>query len=285
VNVLGFYSPQLLKSAYLIEHLTEKFSDVSCRAIRVWSAYAEQSFHALFADTKIREKVRVIHPAIAIPPEARIPQKKVGLPRVLFVATGFWIKGGSLFLDAICKLRREFEFRVDFVCELPAECEHYRTSLDGVVNFYEPRFTRSELYARFYSRAEIFVMLGMADSYGVALLEASAFGLPIVAMRLNSGLSDLLGVTGNSIQVEPAYQIFGACGVHVIEPDELVRRIRGDTQGKVVESIIEVLGRLLSDRSGREQLGARGRAAVMDGPLAIDRMRESVLDMYRTTVG
>src|ERR1022692_1750209 len=283
-NVLAFYSPRLLHSRLFVGHLRRMFGHPSCRAIRVWSASAERSFHALFPDPDIRGKVRVIHPAIAFPLEAREPRKGEILPRVLFVAKGFWIKGGSLFLEAISKLRHELEFSVDFVCDLPPECEHYRIALEGVVNFYEPNFTRPELYARFYSNADIFVMLGMADSYGVALLEASAFGLPILAMRLDSGLSDLLRLTGNGIQVEPAYQIFDSSGLHCVEPDELLCRIRGDAQRQVVERIADALGSLISDRGKREQLGGRGRAAVLDGPLSIATMRHAMLEFYRNAM-
>ena len=283
-NVLAFYSPRLLHSRQFVSHLRRMFGHPSCRAIRVWSASAERSFHALFPDANIRGKVRTIHPAIRFPPEAREPRTRNSVPRVLFVARGFWIKGGALFLEAIGKLRREVDFRVDFVCDLPPECEHYRIELEGVVNFYEPNFTRPELFARFYSNADIFVMLGMADSYGVALLEASAFGLPILAMRLDSGLSDLLRLTGNGIQVEPAYQIFDSFGLHCIEPDELVRRIRGDGQRQVVERIADALGSLISDRGRREQMGERGRAAVLDGPLSIATMRHAMLDFYRNAM-
>ena len=284
VNVLAFYSPRLIHSPQFVSHLQRMFAHRSCRAIRVWSASAERSFYAIFADPTIRNKLRVIPPAIAFPAEAREPCKRGMVPRILFVGRGFWIKGGSLFLEAISRLRHELEFRVDFVCDLPPECEHYRTALEGVVNFYEPNFTRPELYARFYSNADIFVMLGMADSYGVALLEASAFGLPILAMRLDSGLSDLLRLTGNGIQVEPAYQIFDSSGLHCIEPDELLCRIRGDDQRQVVERIAEALGSLISDRGRREQLGEWGRAAVLDGPFSIATMRHAMLELYRNVM-
>jgi len=212
VNVLAFYSSRLLRNQAFTAHLRHMFSHPSCRAIRVWSATGARSFYSLFPETEIRHKICVVQPAIRIPLEAGRRPDRHTPPRILFLARGFWVKGGPLFLDAVSRLRHDFEFQVDFVCDLPPEGEHYRDALAGVVNFHEPNFSRQELYSRFYANADIFVMLGMADSYGVALLEASAFSLPIVAMRLSSGLSDLLGATKNAIQVEPAHQIFDGCG-------------------------------------------------------------------------
>ena len=282
VNVLAFYSPRLLRDRRFLSHLQRKFRDPSCRAIRVWSASAERSFQALFPDEDIRGKVRVVHPTITLPPEVRMPRKRGVVPRILFVARGFWVKGGAIFLEAVSQLRRELEFCVDFVCDLPAECEHYRTALSGTVNFYEPVFTRPELYARFYNTADVFVMLGMADSYGLALLEASAFGLPILAMQLNSGLSDFLRLAGNAIQVEPPHQIFDLDGLHCLEPDELVHRIRTNIPPVAVERVTEALRSLISDHDKREQLGGRGRAALLNGPFSVAAMRGAMLDLYQS---
>jgi glycosyltransferase involved in cell wall biosynthesis len=222
----------------------------------------------------------VIYPAIEFPPEALEPRQAGGVPRILFVGCGFWIKGGSLFLSALSELRARIEFRADFICDLPPECANYREALRGIVDFYEPNFTRPQLYQRFYRNADIFVMLGMADSYGLALLEASAFGLPIVAFRLNSGLSDLLCLSGNGVQVEPECQIFDSSGVHCMEPSELIRRIREDDHSDLVAGIAAVLGGLVSDSNRRHELGERGRDAVLNGALSPARMRTSLLDLY-----
>ena len=280
VNVLGFYSPRLLRSRFFIEHLRNRFLSPACKAIRVWSPSAEQSFRSLFQDEQINNKLRVIYPTMGFPPEALEPRQACGVPRILFVGRGFWIKGGSLFLSALLKLREKVEFRADFICDLPPECDHYREALSGIVNFYEPNFTRRQLYQRFYRNADIFVMLGMADSYGLALLEASAFGLPIVALRLNSGLSDLLSLSGNGVQVETDCQIFDSSGVHCMEPSELVRRAREDDHSDLVARIAAALGGLVSDSNRRQELGKRGRDAVQYGALSPAHMRKNLLELY-----
>ena len=281
VNVLPFYSPRLLHSSSFINHLRRKFSDPACRAVRVWSDSAAHSFRALFPEPEIRAKLHVVYPSIAIPAQASLPKEINAVPRILFVARGFWVKGGPLLLDALRRLRSQFAFHVNFICDLPPEYEACRSEFDGFVDFHTPTFSRSELFSRFYSRADIFVMLGMADSYGVALLEASAFGLPVVAMRLDSGLSDLLRLSGNAIQVEPAHQIFDKDGLHCIEPDALLRRLQLDSQPRVVDQIAEALASLLGNPVRRQAMGASGRAAVSEGPLSTATMRHAMLDLYR----
>jgi len=285
VNALAFYSPALLRNGRFAEHLRRLLGGPDCRAIRVYSPSAALSFRAIFQDEAVHRKLHVIHPTIKFPAEGREFPCRGGIPRILFIGRGFWVKGGALFLQAVVKLRRAFEFRVDFISDLPSECDHYRTELEGTVNFYPVGFSRTELYTRFYRASDIFVMLGMADSYGMVLVEASAFGLPIVAMRLDSGVSDVLRLTGNAIQVEPDHQIFDSSGVHCVEPEELVRQIRTDASTGVVDRIVDALAALISDRSLREEMGARGRAAVFDGPLSVHNMRQSMLDLYATVTG
>ena len=138
----------------------------------------------------------------------------------------------------------------------------------GYRQFLRTGFSRKELFTRFYKNADIFVMLGMADYFGLALLEASAFGLPIVAMRLDSGLSDLLALTGNAIQLEPVHQIFDSSGVHCLEAAELARRIQADHQTELVDQIAGAIGELLADHERRREMGVRGRKAISSGILS-----------------
>jgi len=281
VNVLGFYSPRLLRSRLYADYLRRAFARPECRAIRVWSHSAKQSFEALFTDRRVRDKLRVVYPALA-PPELPARRGGTGPPRVLFIGRGFYVKGGHIFLAAIAELREHLNFRVDFICDLPPEHRASRSALADTVSFYEPVFSRDELYSRFYANADVFVMLGMADSYGLALLEASAFALPVVAFRLNSGLTDLLRLTRNALLIEPAHQVFGADGVHDLEVQELLRRVCNEDHQQVVREVAEALARLLGDAALRSDLGERGRAAFAAGPLSIPFMRQAMLDLYES---
>jgi glycosyltransferase involved in cell wall biosynthesis len=219
-----------------------------------------------------------------VPPEALERRHVSDVPRLLFVGREFWIKGGSLFLAALSKLRARLRFRADFICDLPTECDYYRGALRGIVTFYEPTFTRRQLYQRFYRNADIFVMLGMADSYGLALLEASAFGLPIVAFRLHSGLSDLLCLSGNGVQVETDCQIFDLSGVHRMETNELIRRAKEGDHTDLVVRLADVLEELISDSNRRRELGENGRDAVLNGALSRGRMRTNLLELYTQAI-
>ena len=286
VNVLGFYSPRILRSRLFTEHVRRRLLSPACRALRVWSPSARKSFEALFPDESIRKKLHVVYPSMGLPGVPNASRGHSAILRILFVGSGgsgFYIKGGKVFLAAVDQLRKHLDFRVDFICDLPDEYAFYRTTLASTVIFHEPRFSREELYQRFYSNAEVFVMLGMADSYGLTLLEASAFGLPIVAFRLHSGLSDLLHLTQNAMFVEPAHQIFDPDGVHHLDPDELMRRIRQDDKQKVISDVAEALSRLLTDRTLRQKLGERGRAALTSEPLSLESMRQAMLQLYAQT--
>jgi glycosyltransferase involved in cell wall biosynthesis len=281
VNVLGFYSPRTLRAPLFRAAIGRVLASPSCRAIRVWSEMGQRSFAGVFGETLARDKVVVIPPTIRLPELGQFPQRCTGgPPRLLFVGRGFWVKGGAIFLEAVRRVKGRHPLAVDFICDLPREVSGNYADLEGTVSFYRPEFTRAELYRRFFSQADAFVMLGMADSYGSVLLEAAAFQLPIIAMRLNSGLTDILRRTRNAIQVEPPVQLFDADGVHRIEPGAMINALRRGPDERTVVQVADAIERLVANAGLRTELGRQGQRALSEGDLSVEAMRAMLLKMY-----
>jgi len=85
--------------------------------------------------------------------------------------------------------------------------------------------------ARYYRRADLFVLPTRHEGYGMAVAEALAFGLPVVATPVGA-IADLIGEAGGIL-------------VPVDDADALSRALR----------------RLISDPAARVELAARARAA------------------------
>ena len=124
----------------------------------------------------------------------------------------------------------------------PDVCEHIE--LVGHVQWQQ--------LADWYRRASVFVMPSLYETFGISVIEAMAFGLPVVATNIG-GLPEVVqdGVTG--ILVPPK------------DPDALA------------EAVI----RLLRDPELRRRLGNAGRERVLS-EFRVDRIVEQTLKVYQS---
>lgn len=283
VNVLGMYEPSTLRSPRFQSFLTDVFAAHSCRGIRVWSEAGRRSFLSLLPDPRIAFKLRVISPVVEVPASLQ-PHLRAGRsPRIVFAGRGFDVKGGRLFLEAIRKLRGQLDFSVDFVCDLPAAHDRYRHELSGVVRFIEPTMPRERFQRDHLQGADVCVMLGMADSFGMAVQEALAVGVPVIAFRLHSGLSELVRHGETGLLLEPRYQIFGPDGVHAMSTRDLLVKLRADPQAGVVDEIAEAIGGLLADHQRRLAM-AVSAADDMASRFSVARMQAAFGEMYSSSI-
>jgi len=282
VNVLSLYAPGILRDAGYRAFLADALLSDHCRAIRVWSEMAANSFRAVFHEEAIRNKIRIAYPAMSMPVwNGGVARSEPRPPLIVFAGRSYWIKGGQIFLDAVALLRPRHDFEVAFICDIPdAERGYYAQRVGDRVSFYQPVFDRKTLLERFFRRACMVVMLGMADSYGMVLLEAAACGLPVVAFDLRSGLTDLLRKTRNAIQVPPPYHLFDGDGVHRCRAGEIVSALRRKRHPAESETVAEAIGSLLRDPGRARSLGEQGRAAVA-GELGMQHMNTRMQEMFR----
>jgi glycosyltransferase involved in cell wall biosynthesis len=102
-----------------------------------------------------------------------------GAPLVLFVGKCFVPKGGPVLLDAFAAVRRAHPRArlavVSQTCPAP---------LPEGVTFHGP--LDHAALARLYARAAVFALPTLREAFGLSLLEAMGFGLPVVATRLEA---------------------------------------------------------------------------------------------------
>lgn len=108
--------------------------------------------------------------------------------RVLFVGGDFVRKGGDVLLSAIAGLSDRVEVDVVTRSEVPPS-SGVRVFRDMVPN--------DERLRQLYRSADVFVLPTRAEAFGIAAVEASAAGLPVIASRIG-GLTDVVrdGETG-----------------------------------------------------------------------------------------
>lgn len=188
----------------------------------------------LFSAQAHWEKLKIVHCGVDTARYAPAPDRGAGGPRVLFVGRLAAVKGVSLLLDAFAAAAGP-EARLDLVGDGPerAALERKTASLgiEERVTFHGYR-TQSEV-AGFLARADLFALPSFAEGVPVALMEAMAAELPVIAPRV-AGVQELVE--------------HGRAGL-VTPPGDL-------------ESLAAALRRLLADPALRARMGAAGRERV-----------------------
>jgi glycosyltransferase involved in cell wall biosynthesis len=211
----------------------------------------------------------VIPSAYAFRPRALPSQGPV---RAICVATLNELKGHAVLLDAMARGGPELErVQVDIVGSGPLEAELRaqvaRLGLEDRVRF---NGTRSEdEVARMLDAADVFVLASVVTSTGwmdgipVALMEALAAGLPVIASRLSGipelirdGETGLLACPGDSVDLARAFRRL------IADPDATLARARAGR--RLIEQEFDI------ERSADRMLELFGVAVRAPGaPMAV----------------
>jgi glycosyltransferase involved in cell wall biosynthesis len=157
--------------------IKNRLESKSCKKIIAWSEDCKKTFEDAFPkNKKILSKLAII--PFAIPPIKfkKILHKNL---RVLFVARWFDAKGGRQTLevfDRLSKIYKNVEFI--FICPIPEEFKkkYSKNKQIKILNL----MPQERLFKEIYPSSDIFFYPGFGDSYGFAVPEALAYGLPVI---------------------------------------------------------------------------------------------------------
>jgi glycosyltransferase involved in cell wall biosynthesis len=165
-------------------------------------------------------------------------------PLVLFVGKSFVAKGGPELLDAFAALRRDHpRARLAIVS---SACP---TPLPEGVKFHG--LVSREAVGRLYAAATVFALPTLREAFGLSILEAMAFGLPVVASR---------------IEAIPEIVADGETGLLVPPRD--------------AAALGQALAELVGDPARARQMGAAGRQRAV-GRFGWRRAAARMLDVLR----
>lgn len=152
-----------------------------------WSTWTQSSLiHEYGVPT---ERIEVIPPGTNLDIWQPIQNRPEGPLRILFVGGDFHRKGGELLLEACNRLPKgSFELILVTKSLIPTQ--------KGVTTYNHLNPNSMEL-VHLYQSCDVFVLPTRAETFGIAAVEASASGLPVIATRVG-GLMDIVvdGETG-----------------------------------------------------------------------------------------
>lgn len=160
-------------------------------------AVSEPVRHALVAAGVPAAKIEVIHTGIempeALPDESarRVARQRLGIP-LECVAVGHMgafteEKGQDVAIDALTSCDASLGVHLVLAGEGPLREELQRRSAKLPVNF--PGFVEDR--ANFYAGLDLFVMPSKSEAWGLAALEAMAYGVPVIASA-SGGLAEMV---------------------------------------------------------------------------------------------
>jgi len=159
-----------------------------------------------------RSKIRVVHPGLSPPRRSAqtqaIPQLVTrGRTNILFVGRCEPIKGLEDLLKAMALLG-DHDVRLGIVGDTDEDPEYFeslrqlvgRLGLRTRVHFVG-RIDEEAVLAEWYARSDILVLPSLWEGYGIVLLEAMSFGLPVIATRVG-GIPEIVSDGRNGLLVE-----------------------------------------------------------------------------------
>lgn len=184
-----------------------------------WSSWVTTSFVDDYGVPP--DRTAVIAPGVDLERWSPGPERADDSVRLLFVGGDLRRKGGDVLLDVVESLPDGVELT------LVTKAAVTPTERVRVVNDLQPNDDR---LIELFRSSDVFVLPTTAETFGIAAVEASAAGLPVVATRIG-GLTDIVhdGVSGR-----------------LLEP--------GDAAG-----LAHVLGELVADADARRRYGAAAR--------------------------
>lgn len=176
------------------------------------------------------EQIKIVPDAVEIPTlVTRRAEVSDSQFRLLFVGTCYPRKGLTYLLEAISLLKDRYNVRLDIIGDTEHDPKYssqllrivQERSLQDRVIFHG--WVPQEMLWDFYAKADGFVLPSVWEGYGIVLLEALAFGLPIVATKAGA-IPELISHRENGLLVPPADSSALAEAIAVLYDDADLRQ-------------------------------------------------------------
>lgn len=170
----------------LVEKAKEALRSKWCRAIICSSQASLWTLQQLFGKEYdvLTGKVHQIYPAICanqVTPRKTTAHKAI---KLLFVGNLCYLKGMEELLMALtAEPEMAAKIQLDIISSDAKSLIDKFPNLAGNISYYPPRFSKSEILEKFYAKADVFIMPTKRDTFGFAIIDALATGLPVVATR------------------------------------------------------------------------------------------------------
>jgi glycosyltransferase involved in cell wall biosynthesis len=233
-------------------------------------------------DPRLLAKVAVVHPGVRAVPDdlVRFQDREI----VMLFTGDFFLKGGVNVVDAFELAQQRYpSVRLRLCCNDSSDFYTPNTSLRqryldkirtnrGIELL--GRVPRARLLTELLPASDIFLMPTYVDTFGFAILEAMAYGLPIIATN-HFAIPEMIEHERSGLLVD--IERYDSARIFV---GQVVRHIPADFQEHVTAQTFEYMCQLVDSLERRKALGLAALHTART-KFSVDRRNERMLEIYR----
>lgn len=286
VEVFTLYQHIALSRPWARRALRAAVTDGRCVALLPWSDWARSGLMNAVGPATARAiggKVVTVLPAIR-PAVGRPPARRPGPLRLLFIGTKFFEKGGVEAVLAFQQARATHDATLDLVSYVPPG---WRARLAGIRGLTLHRPGGPELVRSLYARSDALLFPSHMDTFGYVVLEANAWGLPVIGPR-HLAVPELVLDEVSGLLFEAENPLYGVDGLarfdHLLPPPKAYMAALEQPSGSYVAGIARTIVRLAEDPGLYERLAGRAHHDVTQGRFSMQRRRALLREIYERAV-
>jgi len=235
------------------------FSSKNCKQILPWSKWCEKTIRSYFKTDKINNKITQIYPAVK---NIKFRKEKKNSIDLLFISDCFERKGGLQLIDSYKKIKNKYDINLTIVTKYLNYSS--KKLLDKLNIDLFSHLDKNNLF-RLYKLSDIFVLPTLLDSFGIVLLEAMNFKLPIITTYGNGApaMNEIVENEKNGFLI-----------------DLINKKNVPFFQEIPQKELIEKIKLLIEDDSLRRKMGNRGKKEIEEGKFCIQKRNKKLLKIY-----
>jgi len=285
-SFVSLQEEKMQSQAYL-RKVAEYLSRDCCKGVLPFSEACKKSIENAYKLylSGFAHKIKVLYPAIEVRPESSKPKVEAPL-RLLHVSGHFFDKGARELIEAFGVLERKHDLELYMIVDAP---NHHQDEFRSILNDYSShqrihliteKLPRRELFERYYSTADIFVLPTYIDFFGLVFLEAMAAGLPLVGTDVFA-VPEIIEDGVNGFLIHSPLSTFGP---GYLRSPQLIRdyrhRIISEKLPEVVDQLVGKLNILIADEALRKRMGQQSRKMVEIGKFSIAEQQRKLKRIY-----
>lgn len=282
-TLLGVPLPRSARISY-VAHMLERDN---FKQLILWSDAAFQELKALISDSRpsLLQKATMVYPAVRTIPPAHVKHSKSDCLSLLF-SGDFFRKGGANVVDAFERLQRHYphirlricsDDQIDFnILDTQLRSDYLnRIRANDSIDF--GRVPRNRLLDEILPETDVYLLPTYAEAFGFSLLEAMAYGLPVIASN-EYAIPEIVehGSSGYLIDI-------GGFNVRSFVRGYVVQTIPADFHEYVTDQLYDYLVRLIESPELRRQMGDQGRRIAMS-KFSFESRNGQMLKIYQRAV-
>jgi glycosyltransferase involved in cell wall biosynthesis len=274
--------PRALRFAYITGLLLQE----NCKQVLFWSEAGKETMlsYGRVTNPELLRKSQVVYPAIREVPDEfiRFHDDEV---QILF-SGDFFRKGGVHVVDAFERAQQEYpEIRLRLCCDPQVDFNTHdgelrREFLDKIARnpgITMGRVSRETMIAEVLPRTDIYALPTYAEAFGFALLEAMAFGIPVISTNYLA-IPEIVEDQVCGYLIDTRNQ-----DCERIARGYVVSRLPDDFREWMTESVYQYLVKLIASSDLRKELGSAG-IAIARSKFSFATRNARMLEVYQAAL-